>query len=42
MLWAGVEIAHASLFLSNIAATGTVFFWNYFARRHLVFGAPRG
>lgn len=42
MLWAGVEIAHASLFLSKIAATGTVFFWNYFARRHLVFGAPRG
>jgi putative flippase GtrA len=41
MLWAGVEVAHASLFLSKIAATGTVFFWNYFARRHLVFGPPR-
>lgn len=41
MLWAGVELAHASLFLSKIAATGTVFFWNYFARRHLVFGPPR-
>lgn len=42
MLWAGVEIAHASLLVSKLAATGTVFFWNYFARRHLVFGAPRG
>ena len=41
MLWAGVEAAHASLLASKLAATATVFFWNYFARRHFVFGAAR-
>lgn len=39
ILWACVEVAGSGLFVAKIAATGSVFFWNYFARRHLVFGA---
>ena len=41
ILWACVEMAAMGLFAAKIAATGCVFFWNYFARRHLVFGATR-
>lgn len=41
ILWASVELAALGLFTAKIMATGCVFFWNYFARRHLVFGAPR-
>jgi putative flippase GtrA len=41
MLWAAVEVLRANLLVAKLAATGTVFFWNYFARRHLVFGAAR-
>ena len=37
-----VESLKLSLLFSKLAATGVVFFWNYFARRVLVFGAvPR-
>jgi putative flippase GtrA len=36
-----VESLKLSLLLSKLAATGVVFFWNYFARRVLVFGAVR-
>ena len=39
ILAAGVEMAGLSLFLAKVAATGVVFFWNYLARRFLVFGA---
>ena len=41
ILWLAVEMAHLELMLAKIAATGVVFFWNYFARRTLVFGALR-
>jgi len=36
-----VERLGTGLFLAKILATGCVFFWNYFARRLLVFGAVR-
>ncbi|MGZ5662308.1 MAG: GtrA family protein [Usitatibacter sp.] len=39
VLWLGVEVARAGLLVSKVAATGFVFFWNYFARRALIFGA---
>ena len=41
ILWLCVEKAAANLLLSKVAATGTVFFWNYFARRRFVFAATR-
>lgn len=34
-----VERAQFSLLAGKLTATGTVFFWNYFARRLIVFGA---
>ena len=37
-----VERLGAGLLAAKLLATGTVFFWNYFARRVLVFGAVRG
>ena len=36
-----VESLGLTLLFSKLAATGVVFFWNYFARRVLVFGAVR-
>jgi putative flippase GtrA len=39
VLWLCVELAHADLLVAKVVATGVVFFWNYFARRVLVFGA---
>ena len=36
-----VERLGTSLFVAKILATGCVFFWNYLARRLLVFGAVR-
>ena len=39
VLWFGVEVARFGLLLSKLFATGVVFFWNYFARRVLIFGA---
>jgi putative flippase GtrA len=41
ILWLCVELAHLDLLLAKVAATGVVFFWNYFARRILIFGALR-
>ena len=41
ILWAAVERAGMGLFAAKLAATGTVFFWNYLARRYFVFGAAR-
>ena len=41
MLYLGVDVLRASLLLAKLAATGTVFFWNYIARRVFVFGAMR-
>lgn len=41
ILAACVELAHASLLVAKLAATGVVFFWNYIARRVFVFGATR-
>jgi putative flippase GtrA len=37
----GVEGWGLNLLLAKVAATGCVFFWNYFARRLIVFGATR-
>ena len=39
ILAAGVESWGMNLLLSKVVATGSVFFWNYFARRLIVFGA---
>jgi putative flippase GtrA len=39
ILFACIEVAHLNLLFSKLAATGTVFFWNYFARRAFIFGA---
>lgn len=36
-----VEVGHLGLLPAKLIATGTVFFWNYFARRVFVFGAVR-
>ena len=36
-LYLMVDLAHTELMLSKIIATATVFFWNYFARKHYVF-----
>jgi putative flippase GtrA len=37
ILWLGVETLALPLLAAKLAATGSVFFWNYFARRYLVF-----
>jgi putative flippase GtrA len=42
VLWFGVEVMSFGLLFSKLAATGVVFFWNYFARRVLIFGATHG
>ena len=36
-----VEGAGFDLLPAKLTATGTVFFWNYLARRLFIFGAPR-
>jgi putative flippase GtrA len=41
VLAAAVELAHWSLLFAKLAATGTVFFWNYVSRRLFIFGAMR-
>ena len=41
ILWLAVEMLHFELMVAKLAATGVVFFWNYFARRILIFGALR-
>jgi putative flippase GtrA len=37
----GHEVANINLVVSKLAAAGVVFFWNYGARRFLIFGAIR-
>jgi putative flippase GtrA len=39
ILWLCVERLGRDLLAAKLAATGMVFFWNFFARRILVFGA---
>ena len=39
ILAAGVEVGQLPLLLAKLVATGVVFFWNYLARRLIVFGA---
>jgi putative flippase GtrA len=39
ILWLCVEWGHFPLLVGKLAATGTLFFWNFLARRFLVFGA---
>lgn len=41
ILWAGVRQMRLDLLAAKLLATGTVFIWNYLARRLFVFGAPR-
>lgn len=41
ILWICVDRWGMSLLASKVAATGAVFFWNFFARRLFVFGALR-
>jgi len=41
ILWLAVEKLRFELMVAKLAATGVVFFWNYFARRVLIFGALR-
>jgi putative flippase GtrA len=41
ILWLCVEIGHLDLLIAKLAATGTLFFWNFLARRLFVFGALR-
>ncbi|HUP98181.1 MAG TPA: GtrA family protein [Usitatibacter sp.] len=41
MLALFVERLGSALLAAKLAATGVVFFWNYFARRMFVFGATR-
>ena len=39
ILWICVETWHFDLLLAKLTATGAVFFWNFLARRMLIFGA---
>jgi putative flippase GtrA len=41
ILFVCVEMFHLGLVLAKLTATGTVFFWNYLARRFFVFGSGR-
>ena len=41
ILFMCVEWMHLGLLLAKLAATGTVFSWNYLARRFFVFGSGR-
>jgi putative flippase GtrA len=41
ILAAAVELARAPLLAGKVSATGIVFFWNYLARRHFIFGGTR-
>lgn len=40
ILYSLVELAGAELMLSKLAATATVFFWNYCARNNYLFASP--
>jgi putative flippase GtrA len=39
ILWICVEMFHFGLLFAKLTATGVVFFWNFLARRLLIFGA---
>jgi putative flippase GtrA len=39
VLAAAVEVVQSSMIVGKVAATSTVFFWNYLARRLVIFGA---
>jgi putative flippase GtrA len=36
-----IELRGTDVLLSKVAATGSVFFWNFGARRYFIFGEPR-
>jgi putative flippase GtrA len=38
----GQEILNLTLVLAKVGAAGIVFFWNYWARRYLIFGSVKG
>jgi len=42
LIYLGHEVIYLDLNVSKLGAAGIVFFWNYGARRFLVFGAIRG
>jgi putative flippase GtrA len=37
VLWFGIESARVDMLVAKLIATGTVFFWNYGARRYFIF-----
>lgn len=37
VLWLGIEWVHVDMLIAKLCATGTVFFWNYAARRYFIF-----
>ena len=39
VLYVCIDILGVEMMLSKLLATGVVFFWNYFARKHFVFKA---
>jgi len=41
LIYVGHELVHVDLNLAKLGATGMVFFWNYGARRFLVFGGTK-
>ena len=41
VLWFGIETAHIDMLAAKLGATGTVFFWNYAARRYFIFNHDR-
>lgn len=41
MLYIHIALIHSHLLVAKISATASVFVWNYFARRYLIFGVSR-
>lgn len=37
VLWYFIEKVHTDLLIAKLVATGLVFFWNYFGRKHFIF-----
>jgi len=40
VLWYFIEMAHVDLIIAKLTATGSVFFWNYYGRKHFIFKSP--
>lgn len=37
VLYVNIDLIHIEKMISKFIATGSVFFWNYYARKHFVF-----